>query len=264
MDNCDFSFRGETLSSHGYVLCEFSGQASASPVTTDSQRSFSQMSMFGGKRAPILFYTYDTSLIIRIEICKKSDTDMIITPSEAAVMKRWLEAPYQEELRFSDSDLAGYFWKGTFVVEELRSYGECVGLGLTFTADAPFGYKDKVIITGTVEDGGSVTILDSSDEEGYIVPDISLTLESSGDLRITNSFDGRTTIVTGCSAGESITMTGLLQILSSNDSRNVGDSFNYKFVRISNNYSDNNNTLTFNLACSYSISYEPIGKVTFS
>lgn len=49
MDRCDFTFRGESLSDHGYMLCEFDGSGSVENVTTDSQREMTSISMFGGR-----------------------------------------------------------------------------------------------------------------------------------------------------------------------------------------------------------------------
>ena len=79
-----------------------------------------------------------------------------------------------------------------------------------------------------------------------------------------NEFDKRETVVRGCSSGETLTFTHLLQILSSNKSHELGDDFNYKFIRINNEYGNTLNKLTFNLPCTYSISYNPIAKVVIA
>lgn len=52
-----------------------------------------------------------------------------------------------------------------------------------------------------------MSISDTSDDEGYIYPDITITLKAAGDLKITNGFDNRTTVVRGCSSGETLTFT---------------------------------------------------------
>lgn len=261
---CDFSFRGETLGDHGYVLCDFNGQSAAGVVVTDSQRTFTQMSMFGGKRFPFLYYRYDSALVIKTDICRRDDSDLTITPVEAARMKKWLESPYPQELRLGGADFAGYFWVGTFNVEEVRLNDECIGFSLTFTADAPFGYKERVTLAGNAGSSEDVIIDDISDEEGYIYPDMSITLNEDGDLTIINEFDNRTTVIKDCTSGETITFTSYLQVLSSKENSNIGHRFNYIFPRINNTYMSTTNTLKFNLSCSYSISYKPIAKVVFS
>lgn len=265
MDTCDFIFRGESLSSHGYMLCEFDASSAASAVTTDSQRSFTSVPMLMGKYHPILYSTYENALVMEMSICKKDDSsDYIITPAEAASLKRWLSCPYAHEFRIDDPYYKDFFWNGTFNVEEIRISSDCVGFHLTFTSTAPFGYKNRVEINGSVEKNSSVVIDDISDEEGYIYPDITITMKSAGDLKITNEFDKRETVVRGCSSGETLTFTHLLQILSSNSSHALGDDFNYKFIRINNEYGKTVNKLNFNLPCTYSISYIPIAKVVIA
>ena len=265
MSEYSFTFRGETLEDHGYMICEFDGNSSANTVTTDSQRSFTSISMYSGKRKPILFYTYEDALVIKFSICKVEDAnEQTIEPSEAAAIKRWLSSPTPQELRFSEEKYNGYHWVGVFNIEEVHYPGGCIGFDLTFTSLAPFAYKEKVEVSGTAIAGGSVTINDTSDEEGYIYPDVSITLRSAGDLRITNSFDNRVTVINGCSNGETITLSNLLQISSSNHSHILGNDFNYRFLRINNDYDNNVNKITFSLPCSYVISYKPIAKVVFA
>ena len=202
---------------------------------------------------------------MEMDICKLSDGDVSrISPSESAQIKRWLGSPTPRELIFLDDDYDGYHWNGVFNTEEIRADSEIVGFHLTFTCTAPFGYKDKVSISGTVAANGVVTINDTSDEEGHIYPDITITPSSSGKLTIVNSFDGRETVINNCTAGETITITHLLQITSTNKSHKLGDDFNYKFIRINNEYGDTENKLTFSLPCSYVISYFPIAKVVVS
>lgn len=151
MDRCDFTFRGESLSNHGYMLCEFDGSGSVGAITTDSQREFTSISMFGGRYFPIIYSVYDGALVAEMSICKLGDNaGSAITPKEAAALKRWLESPTASELRVGGDDYEGIFWNGTFNVEEVQADSICIGFNLTFTATAPFGYKDKVNISGSV------------------------------------------------------------------------------------------------------------------
>lgn len=264
MRECGFTFRGETLESHGYMICEFGGSSSAETVTTDSQRSYASISMLGGRRKPIMYYTYEDALVIKISICKDSDGDNWISPQEAAAMKRWLCAPTPQVFRMDDPEFSDYHWVGVFNVEEVHHAMGCIGFDLTFTSVAPFGYKEKIIYDGEVGAGESVVINDTSDEEGYIYPDITITTLAAGTLMITNSFDGRQTIIKNCTNGETLTMTNLLQLNSSRSNHMIGNDFNYRFVRISNDYTHDENRLTFSLPCTYSIAYKPIAKVVFS
>ena len=98
MDRCDFTFRGESLSDHGYMLCEFDGSGSVENVTTDSQRELTSIPMFGGRYFPIIYSVYDGALVAEMSICRLgNDAGNAITPKEAAALKRWLVLPQPPE-----------------------------------------------------------------------------------------------------------------------------------------------------------------------
>ena len=265
MEKCDFTFRGESLSSYDLIMCEFS-TTSLGPVTTDSQRTFTSIPMFGGRRFPFLFTTYDNALVVTFSVCKSPDADSeLITPLEAAVIKRWLSSPTPEEFRIDGIvDYEQVRWYGSFNVEEVHYYGDCIGFNLTFTCTAPFGYYDDVELTGEATANELITIYDISDEEGYLYPDLTVTLKSAGNLVITNSLDNRTTVVNNCTSGEIITFTHLLQISSSVSTHKLGNDFNYRFLRINNTYENTENKISFSLPCEYKLTYRPIAKVVFA
>lgn len=264
MDNCDFIFHGETLSSYGFILCDFSGASSGGVIATDSQRSFTQMSMFGGKQLPILYYRYESGLTITLSICKDTSGDMRVTREDSTRIKRWLESPQPEIFKLIGFEYCDVSWEGTFNVEEYRISGELYGFNITFNSTAPWGYKDEFTSKGSVDAGESITIIDPSDEEGYIYPDIRITVLSAGDLSIVNSFDNRNTLITGCEEDEVIYITHFLQLGTNSISHDIYNSFNYRFLRIHNTYNDSENVLTFSLPCEYEITYRPIAKAVFN
>ena len=264
MADLDFKYRGEYLSNYEYIICEFSSSNSADVVNTDSQRAFTSISMFAGKRQPILYSTYNDTLVMKFSICKMENAhSQFISPDEAAEIKRWLCSPVAQELQIIDDDFWNYRWFGFFNVNEIHIARGCIGFELTFTSVAPFGYKKRFETSGTVEANGTIEIDDTSDEEGYIYPDMVITVKTAGDLTITNSFDDRKTVIKNCTQGEVLKFSNLLQISSSDSTHIIGNDFNYKFLRINNEYEKTKNTLKFSLNCDYSISYNPIAKVVF-
>lgn len=265
MYHSDFSFRGESLSSYGFMICSFSSE-SLNPIVTDSQRTFSSIPMFGGKRFPFLFTKYDNALVITFSICKLPDADCkYITPLESAVIKRWLSSPIPEAFRVDDiGDFETVTWYGSFNLEEVHHFNDCIGFNLTFTCTSPFGYYDTVELDGSLTANQELTIYDISDEEGYIYPDLTITLKEAGNLVITNSLDNRTTVVNNCRDGETITFSHLLQISSNVSAHRLGNDFNYRFLRINNTYNNTVNKITFSLPCEYKLSYRPIAKVVFA
>lgn len=264
MDICDFMYRNELLSDHGYMLGSFDNGGSASVGTTDSQTTYENISMFGGKYFPIINGRYDSTLEFELSICKSDVENPYITPAESADLKQWLCSKKPQEFRMGGEEYEGVFWIGVFNVEEIRCNSERVGFNLKFISIAPFGYKDRVVLTGSVESDGIIYVGDTSDEEGFIYPDVVIEPQSSGTLTITNLYDGRKTVVKNCIAGESITFTHLLQIHSSKSSHNICDSFNFNFLRINNSYDKHDNIIKFSLPCTYSISYNPIAKVVMA
>lgn len=265
MEHNDFSFRGESLGSYDFMICSFSNEP-LNPITTDSQRTFTSIPMFGGKRFPFLFTKYDNALVITFSICKTPDADCkFVDPIEAAVIKRWLSSPTPEEFKIDDvGDYDAVTWYGSFNLEEVYHHSSCIGFNLTFTCTSPFGYYDTVERSGDVDAGDSIIINDISDEEGYLYPDLTVVVGEAGNLVITNDSDDRMTVVNNCSSGETISFTHLLQVASSDSSHKLGNDFNYRFLRINNTYLNTKNRITFSLPCHYHISYRPIAKVVYA
>lgn len=261
MNELDFSFGGETLSSHGYMLCSFDSASSADTNDTDSQRKFENVSMNGGKWYPIVSAEYSDPLSKEKSICKlPTAKNRYITENETIAIKRWLNRPTPQVLRMGSAEYAHYFWMGSFNVSEVTFAERIIGFNLSFTSTAPFGFKEKQIVRGSCDANGTIAIKDTSDEIGYIYPDITLTLKDSGTLRVTNEMDGRKFALLSCSSGEKIMITHALEVISSNAAHEIGNDCNYVFPRICNKYENTLNKFTVSLPCDYEISYTPIAK----
>ena len=101
---------------------------------------------------------------------------------------------------------------------------------------------------------------DTSYEEGFIYPEMEITVNKDGDLRIHNAMENRETYIGNCVVGEVITMDYPV-IKSSNSSHNIQNDFNWNFFRVANTYENSRNDLTIFLPCSIKIKYSPIVKV---
>lgn len=265
----DFIYDGIQLSSFGLMIGYFDGPSDLDGVDTDSQRTFNNFSLFGGKWQPLSVSTYRDTLRITMSIIRnpcdaETQEDMVISLDDIRKIKRWLNRPDFHELRLVDPEFDGIFWNGSCNVEEVHAKGKCVGFNLTFDTDRPFALADPVTYSGSVEAGGHVAIDDISDEIGYIYPDVEITLRGGGDFSIHNSMDDRTTLIKNCTSGETITVSKVLVIESSLASHKIMDDFNWKFLRIGNTYSDRINMLTFSNACEYKITYNPIVKAVIA
>ena len=104
------------------------------------------------------------------------------------------------------------------------------------------------------------SINDTSYEEGFIYPEMEITVDKDGDLKIHNSIENRETFIANCVAGEIITMDYPI-IRSSISSHNIQNDFNWNFLRVANTFESSRNDLTITLPCSIKIKYSPIVKV---
>lgn len=261
----DFIYDGLRLSDFGYTVVSFDGSRGGE-VDTDSQLSYNHVSMMSGKRQPYITSTYDDPLKMEIQIGKnvctadKSESMFNISVEDMEFLKRWLVRPHPHKLSVVGDDYLGFYWMGSFNVTEHVFGDGRIGATLEFECDAPFGYKDDVVVYGDLNADETFRYNCLSDEIGWIYPDITITVKEDGDLQIKNS-DGRVTEIKNCRANEVITIDKNLQISSSSASHKIADDFNYVFYRVNNSFNSVVNTLNTNLAISYEIRYSPYAKV---
>ena len=105
-----------------------------------------------------------------------------------------------------------------------------------------------------------VSFNDTSYEEGYIYPQMEITVKANGNLTIYNSMENRETYIKNCTLGEVITLDYPV-IQSSDLSHNIQNDFNWTFFRVANTYDNSRNDLVISLPCSIKIKYSPIVKV---
>ena len=161
-----------------------------------------------------------------------------------------------------------YGWKKYQTDSEI----EMLGYVTSIKEDAyPQGKVDENdnIIEGAHTDGyqyvsiGQVykaSLNDTSYEEGYIYPQMEITIKADGDLTIHNSIENRETYIANCKINEVITFDYPI-IKSSDSSHNIQNDFNWNFFRVANTYENSRNDLVVTLPCSIKIKYSPIVKV---
>ena len=105
------------------------------------------------------------------------------------------------------------------------------------------------------------TLFDTSDEIGYIYPDLKIICLESGKLELYNSNENRKTIIENCSANEVINFSENLVFSSSNESHKIQNDFNYIFFRIANSYGNRKNIISSSIPVDIEFSYSPYVKV---
>lgn len=264
----DFEFDGIELSSFGYAIVSFDN-IKGDEITTDSKFTFNHISTNNGKQQPFATSTYDDPLEMNFYIAKNicednnafKEKSYLISVGDMAMLKRWLVRATPKKLRVNDEEYRGIFWNGSFNVEEYVFGNERIGAKLTFECDAPFGYKETVTFKGALSSNGSYSYNCISDEIGWIYPTLKVKVLQDGDLKITNSSDGRDIVVKNCVANEVITFSDGLQISTSSETHKIANDFNYEFYRVNNEYNSIENTIESNLPIEFEIEYSPYAKV---
>ena len=98
------------------------------------------------------------------------------------------------------------------------------------------------------------------DEEGYIYPQMEITMNASGDLEIYNDIEDRTMFIKNCKQGEVIKLDYPV-IETSLASHKIQNDFNWRFLRIAKTYRENANHLTISLPCTIKLTYTPRIKI---
>lgn len=271
MQFVDFEYDGTSLSSKGMTVVSFDGMQD-DEITTDSQRNFESISLFNGKYQPFVYSIYEDRLEIDFSIgrniCSNDVEDYFLTVAQLESLQYWLNRPTAHKFKIlQDAEYVNIFWEGSFNMDWVKLGEKVIGVNLHFISNRPFALGEKEVFTEeNLNQDNVIYIIDSSSDEGSIVPSVEITLKEDGDLELTNTFNEEEirTIITGCKADEVITFSNALQIKSSDSSHKVMDCFNWVFPRIYNVYGNNINRFSSNLDCECTISYNPIRKVTFS
>lgn len=249
----------KTFNGGKYVL----GYFSADENPKEGDRNYNKTSLFMGLEQPFVYSNYEETITFTLGIIKNpcATDEAEITIEEMEELKRWLCRPAPHIFQLDEPEYKDIYWEGTFHLEEQLAGSKRAGIIITFESTRPYALQNEVIFEGSVEAGESIIIEDSSVEIGYIYPTMTVTCKEVGNLTIFNSYDNRQTIVNNCIIDETISFSKYLQISSSRTMHELGNDFNYKFLRIGNNMETNINEISFSMACDYIIAYNPVRKV---
>ena len=266
MQMIDFEYNGERLSDFGLVICNFDGNSN------DSQDIGNSISLnkFKATNADEYFatgYAYEDVFSVEFQAVKIgcSVVDQYITDIEMNKIMRWLNRKTYCVFKpiYADDNFMDIYYKGTFNVKPIKVGIDIVGLNLTFTTNAPFGFMSPTVSNfefKTIND--KFIIHDISDEVGHIYADVKIKCLEAGDLIISNELDpNNKMIIRNCAIGETIELQGKQKIIQSSGHARLANDFNYNFIRIKNTYNDVMNVFTSSIKCNMTITYSPIRKV---
>lgn len=260
----DFTYDGASLSSKGYMVCDF---GSSGDTAEGSQLTFNTVPINKGQLFLLADTKYEQCLTTTFCICKNpchvaAQENLKLTPSEVSTLSRWLNKKTFRSLTFSGTEWANINFEASFNIKVMEIGGETYGLELEMITNRPFATKTAVTQTLTfTSDALTKTFTDTSDEIGYVYPtSFTITPTGAGNISITNAMENRTTTIKNCAANETITIT-YPTIASSVGTHNLSEDFNYVFPRIANTSANSVNSFTASAPCTVVFTYKPIIKV---
>lgn len=262
MKALDFEYDGVLASSKGITPCSFDSD-DQDTVNYGSKINFDTTSMQNGKKFDLVNSGYDEAGEFTFQICKiaNSQGEHYFTTDEQCFVYRWLNRNDGfHTLKITTYDNREILFYGSFNIEAIEYCGKVIGFELTFSMGKPYGTLRQLTFGHVFSGTDKFTLRDVSNDIGYIYPEITIKCKASGDLKIHNSIENRTTIIKNCSTNEIITVDENLNISTSLSSHKLYNDFNFVFFRIANTYSDNKNVISANIPCEITIKYYPIAK----
>lgn len=254
----DFEYDGILLSDFGYAICKFDASG-IDTIANGAELTFNTVSSQYGARYDLTSVGYENYITTTFQICKNiCDTpDEEITVDEIRKIMRWLNRKEFHEFSFTSDEYINIYFMASFNVSRIEVGGIVRGLELQMVTDSPFAYYKpvKMEIKNMVNDGEK-TIISQSDEEGYIYPEMEITMDASGDLEISNDIEDRIMFIRNCEKGEVIKLNYPM-IETSLASHKIQDDFNWRFFRIARTFKDTANHVTISLPCTIKMKYTP-------
>ena len=264
MKTTDFEYDGVLASDYSFMVCSFD-DGGTDTIEYGSAINFDTVSMRNGKKFSLINSGYDDAANFTFQICKNpsvfNDSEMYFTIEEQRKVYRWLNRnDGYHELKIFTDDFGTIVFNGSFNISAITLNTEVVGFELSFQMEAPYATQNRKVLRKKFNRQGSFTLIDESDDIGYIYPHLQITCKNDGDLKIHNSVEDRTTIIKNCKSGEIITFDENLNIHTSLPSHKIYNDFNFVFFRIANTYKNRRNIVTVNFACDIVLEYYPIVK----
>lgn len=259
----DFEYDGYKLSDFGFMLCNI-GRSGVNTISNGSQITFNKVSTRGGSKYHRISSTYDDCLESTFYICKKpcETNDYKITISESREIMKWLNRKDFHKFKILNEEYSGIYFNASFNVNKIEYYDEFIGFELEMQTDRPYGlFDEKTFSFNGDESDWKCELTDVSDEEGYVYPEIEITIGQNGNLSVNNSLDSKEMYIGNCMQGEVIVMKYPV-VSTSNSEHKLQDDFNWEFVKVMNDYKNKVNVYTVSLPCTIKIVYSPIAKVS--
>lgn len=255
-----FVFDGKSSDDFELMVCEIdNNKPSNSPsgqiefLTTDSP--------IGNRWYKTGNTNYKEPLQFTFQVIKNSHESF--DAYEYSAISRWLVRKDSfKDFMIVKGDYDNIHFNAQLNVEPVEVGKEIIGITITGTTDSSFGYNQSITKTIDVQGYNTLSIVDMSDEIGYIYPDIEINVKNDCDVTITNMAENRQFYIKQCIANEVIKIDGkFLQMTTTALSHNLYEYTNYMFPRIVNDYNKRKNDFLIEGNCTLTMRYRPIRKV---
>lgn len=243
------------------VLCTFDSSI-LETTSSGSKIELSTQKLQGRNQWYYYSSTYNEALTFTAQMIKKDGAEF--TRQELATLSRWLlRKDGFKKFEFIGGNLTGItFFVTVTELNELSVSESVYGVEAKFTCNAPFGYGKEIIQEKEFIGNDDYVIMNRSDENGYLYPDITIHILQDGDITIRNQ-ENRETIIKKCIVGEVISIDGNSRLISSTKP-DISSRFNYKWFRLIRFENEVENKITSTAPCKIKIQYRPIRKVGVS
>lgn len=259
----DFIYDGRALSSYGFMICKF-GSGGLETISNGSNIAFNTVSTLNGAKWEHTRSEYTDCITSTFQICKHPcmDGNAEVTLREQREIMRWLNRKEFHAFKLMDEEYTNILFEASFNVSKIEIDGKVYGFELEMITNRPYGYGEPIILNlKTVQSNTIHKIYSKCDEEGFVYPDeMEITINSDGDLDISNGLEQRTMRIANCTNGEVLKLSYPV-IESSNAAHKIQNDFNWQFFRIATTFKDKLNEITVSLPCSIKIQYRPVIKV---
>lgn len=238
------------------MICSFDGSQDGG-MTAGSNIEFTTFKAPNSNKWVKTGASYHEQLTFSFQVCKYicgSSYIKSFSERELSFLMRWLVRKDYHWLQFIQEGYENIFFRCQINAERYLVGGQCYGLTLTVTCDAPFGWSQNTTTTISSSSSKTVKLYDSSDEIGEIYPSVDLYVkENKQDISIENSLTGKNLIISNCVPDEHIFMNDRKikssECVKNNDGDYTGnhitifDDFNYHWLTIGNTFDNRENEI---------------------
>lgn len=258
----DFLYDDIYLSDKGFMLCKFDSSG-VETMPNGSQITFNTVSTRNGERHELTSAQYDECLTATLQICKDPciPNNEEVSLEEVRDIMRWLNRKEFHKFVLINDEYIDTYFEASFNVSRVEIGGVIVGFELEMFTNSPFAFQEPVKVSiKNIVDNGNKVLVSKSDEEGYIYPEMEITIDKDGDFEIYNELEDRTMLIKNCKQGEVIKLNYPV-IETSLASHKIQNDFNWRFFRIARKYREDANRLTISLPCTIKMVYSPVIKI---